>query len=171
MVLQVIKQTILTFFRNFKSRRSSKLLYCFKSYGDFAEWVDFFCWWSCIRKGLRLQPAQQAYLGALELRFKQGGAFTRYWYQFYFKSQTWVYVISLTLIPFLISVVWYSQIWAALYKNDLVETTNAAILARLTESNALDIFTNFLIEFYQYQKSKKVKARPIYPFLLVNRLG
>ena len=34
--------------------------YWFKSYADFAEWVDFDYWWSCIRKGLRLQPAQQA---------------------------------------------------------------------------------------------------------------
>ena len=31
-----------------------------QSYGDFAEWVDFAYWWSCIWKGLRLQPAQQA---------------------------------------------------------------------------------------------------------------
>ena len=31
----------------------------FQSYGDFAEWVDFACWWSFIGKGLRLQPAQQ----------------------------------------------------------------------------------------------------------------
>ena len=28
--------------------------------GDFAEWVDFAYWWSCIGKGLRLHPAQQA---------------------------------------------------------------------------------------------------------------
>ena len=28
----------------------------------FAEWVDFTYWWSFIRKGLRLQPAQQACL-------------------------------------------------------------------------------------------------------------
>ena len=27
---------------------------------DFAEWVGFACWWSCIVKGLRLQPVQQA---------------------------------------------------------------------------------------------------------------
>ena len=32
-----------------------------KSYGDFAEWVDFASWWSCIGKGLRLQPARQAF--------------------------------------------------------------------------------------------------------------
>ena len=30
------------------------------SYGDFAEWMDFAYWWSCIEEGLRLQPAQQA---------------------------------------------------------------------------------------------------------------
>ena len=34
--------------------------YWFKSYSDFAEWVDFAHWWSFIRKGLCLQPAQQA---------------------------------------------------------------------------------------------------------------
>ena len=57
-VLPVIKQTILTFFRDSKSWRASKSLYWFKSYGIFAEWVDFAYWWSCIRKGLCLQPAQ-----------------------------------------------------------------------------------------------------------------
>ena len=45
---------------DFKYQRASKLHYCFKSYGDFAELVDFAYWWSCIGKGLRLQPAQQA---------------------------------------------------------------------------------------------------------------
>ena len=30
-----------------------------KSYGNFAEWVDFASWLSCIEKGLRLQPVQQ----------------------------------------------------------------------------------------------------------------
>ena len=30
------------------------------SYGHFSEAVDFAYWWSCIGKGLRLQPAQQA---------------------------------------------------------------------------------------------------------------
>ena len=39
-----------------------KLLYWFKSYGDFAEWVDFAYWWSFIGKGLHLQPAQPACL-------------------------------------------------------------------------------------------------------------
>ena len=28
------------------------LLYWFKNYGNFDEWVDFSCWWSCIGKGL-----------------------------------------------------------------------------------------------------------------------
>ena len=32
----------------------------FKRKSNFAEWVDFAYWWSCIWKGLRLQPAQQA---------------------------------------------------------------------------------------------------------------
>ena len=40
----------------------SKLHYWFKSYDDFAEWVDFAHWWSSIGKGLRLQPVQQACL-------------------------------------------------------------------------------------------------------------
>ena len=41
------------------SQRASKSHYWFKSYGDFAEWVGFAHWWSCIGKGLHLQPAQQ----------------------------------------------------------------------------------------------------------------
>ena len=43
-----------------KSRRASKLHNWFKSYGDFAEGVDFPNWWSFNGKGLLLQPAQQA---------------------------------------------------------------------------------------------------------------
>ena len=35
-----------------KSWRASKSLYWFKSYGNFAERVDFAYWWSCIGKGL-----------------------------------------------------------------------------------------------------------------------
>ena len=50
-----------------KSHRTSKSHYWFKSYGDFAEWVDFADWWSCIGKGLPLQPAQQACLFDLHL--------------------------------------------------------------------------------------------------------
>ena len=38
------------------------MLNWFKVDGDFAEWVGFAYWWSCIWKGLRLQPAQQACL-------------------------------------------------------------------------------------------------------------
>ena len=34
----------------------------FNSCSDFAEWVHFAYWWSCIEKGLRLQPVQQACL-------------------------------------------------------------------------------------------------------------
>ena len=45
-----------------KSWRASKLHYWFKSYDDFAEWLNFACWWSCIGKGLRLQLAQPACL-------------------------------------------------------------------------------------------------------------
>ena len=33
---------------------------CTTGDGDFDEWVDFAVWWSCIRKGLLLQPAQHA---------------------------------------------------------------------------------------------------------------
>ena len=40
------------FFRDSKSWRASKSLYWFKSYGNFAEWVDFEYWWSCTRNGL-----------------------------------------------------------------------------------------------------------------------
>ena len=36
---------------------ASNLYFLFKSYGNFAEWVDLAYWWSCIGKGLRLQPA------------------------------------------------------------------------------------------------------------------
>jgi hypothetical protein len=48
------------FFKNLKFQRISNPLYWFKSYRDFVEWVDFANWWSCIGKGLRLQPAQLA---------------------------------------------------------------------------------------------------------------
>ena len=43
----------------------------FKSYGDFAELVDFAHWWSFIGKGLLLQPAQQAcfYLDAFRMSY------------------------------------------------------------------------------------------------------
>ena len=34
--------------------RALKALHWFKSYGDFAEWVDFAYWWSFIGKGLCL---------------------------------------------------------------------------------------------------------------------
>ena len=36
------------FFRDSKSGRASKPLYWFKSNGNFAEWVNFAYWWSCI---------------------------------------------------------------------------------------------------------------------------
>ena len=56
------KRDNFTFFSgDSKSQRASKLHYWFKSYGDFAEWVNFANWWRCIGKGLRLQPAQQAF--------------------------------------------------------------------------------------------------------------
>ena len=43
-----------------KLRRASKSHQWFRSYGLFTEGVDLAFWWSCIGKGLRLQPAQQA---------------------------------------------------------------------------------------------------------------
>ena len=43
-----------------KSWKATKLHHWFKSYGHFIEGVDFAYWWSCIGKGLRLQPPQQA---------------------------------------------------------------------------------------------------------------
>ena len=52
MVLPVIQQNTLTFFRCFKYWRASKLLYWVKSYCNFTEWVDLAYWLSCIRKGL-----------------------------------------------------------------------------------------------------------------------
>ena len=48
------------YFTIFMEILNLKLHYWFKSYGDFAEGVDFAHWWSFIGKGLRLQPAQQA---------------------------------------------------------------------------------------------------------------
>ena len=39
----------------------SKLHHWFKSAGNFAEYGVFAYWWSCIRKGLRLQPGQQTF--------------------------------------------------------------------------------------------------------------
>ena len=56
MVLSVIKWTMLPFLGDSKSQRASKSHYWFKSYGEFAEWVNFAYWWSFIGKGV---PAQQ----------------------------------------------------------------------------------------------------------------
>ena len=43
-----------------KSQRALKSHQWFRSYDNFTEGVDLAYWWSCIGKGLRLQPAQQA---------------------------------------------------------------------------------------------------------------
>ena len=52
-----------------KSQMASTSHYWFNSYGNFAEWVGFACWWSCIiRKGLYLQPVQQAFCVAQGLK-------------------------------------------------------------------------------------------------------
>ena len=50
-----------------KSQRISKLLHWFESYGNFAEWVNFAYWISCIGKGQCLQPAHPAcYIGYVQ---------------------------------------------------------------------------------------------------------
>ena len=65
MVLPVIKKTILTFLKGFWILKGIKIAVWVKSYVDFAAWdLD---WWSCIWKGLRLQPAKQACLKLEEL--------------------------------------------------------------------------------------------------------
>ena len=61
MVLPLIKQTIVTLFQRFKILKSIKIA-VLRCYGDFAEWDDFAYWWSFIGKGLRQQPAQQAFI-------------------------------------------------------------------------------------------------------------
>ena len=43
------------------------MLHWFKSYSDFGEQGDFTKWFSCIGKGLRLQPAQLACFYVTEL--------------------------------------------------------------------------------------------------------
>ena len=48
---------------DFKSQRASKSHHWLKNNGHFSEGLDFAYWWSCIRKGLRPQPAQQACFG------------------------------------------------------------------------------------------------------------
>ena len=58
MMLPVIKQTILTFFRDSLSWRAFKLLHWFKSYGDFAELVNFAYWWSVSGLFLYIYPSR-----------------------------------------------------------------------------------------------------------------
>ena len=41
---------MLKFLGYYKSRRASNLHYCFKSNGNFVEWVDFSYWW-CFSSG------------------------------------------------------------------------------------------------------------------------
>ena len=43
-----------------KPQRKSKMHHWLKSYSNFSGGLDFAYWSSCIGKGLRLQPAQQA---------------------------------------------------------------------------------------------------------------
>ena len=45
-----------------ESQTILKSYHWYNSYGDFATCVDFAYWRSCMRKGLRLQPVQQACL-------------------------------------------------------------------------------------------------------------
>ena len=56
------KMDYVSIFGESKSWRASKSLHWFKRYGNFGEWRDFTYWWSCIGRGLCLQPAQQACL-------------------------------------------------------------------------------------------------------------
>ena len=53
---------------------ASKSHHLFKSYGNFAEWVDFAYWWGFIKKGLHMQPAQKAcfYHKTFNLSMKSG---------------------------------------------------------------------------------------------------
>ena len=44
-------QTIFQFLEDSKSQRASKVHYWFKSYSDFAEWVEFAYWWSFSGEG------------------------------------------------------------------------------------------------------------------------
>ena len=60
MVLPVKSNQCYTGLGLFKSQRTYKYLHWLKSYGYYAEWVDFAYWWSCIRKDLRVQLVQQA---------------------------------------------------------------------------------------------------------------
>ena len=52
MVFSVIKQKIFNL-GDSKSKRASKLHYWFKSYRNFAKWVDFAYWWNLGVEGLR----------------------------------------------------------------------------------------------------------------------
>ena len=54
-------------FNNFQG----DLHYWFKSYGNFAEWMNFAYWWSFIGKDLRRQPAQHAC--SMEFRYNTIG--------------------------------------------------------------------------------------------------
>ena len=54
------KDYVPIFFGESPSQRASKSIHWVKSYGNFGEQGDFTKVWSCIKKGLRLQPAQQA---------------------------------------------------------------------------------------------------------------
>ena len=38
---------------HYKSQKLLQSYHWFKNYGDFAEWANFACWWSCIRKGMQ----------------------------------------------------------------------------------------------------------------------
>ena len=48
----------LTGLGHLNSRRTYNMHYWFKSNVNLSEWVDLASWWSCIREGLGLRPAQ-----------------------------------------------------------------------------------------------------------------
>ena len=52
-----------------ESWKASKSHYRFKSYSDFAEWVIFACWWSCIGKGLRSRLVHEKNAVAIPLLY------------------------------------------------------------------------------------------------------
>ena len=82
-----VKNKRLKLVEDYKSWRESKLHTWFKSYGDFAELVDFAYWWRCIRKGLQLQPVQQACIYIIDFIFVSFFCIIlRLYIHFFFKS-------------------------------------------------------------------------------------
>ena len=55
-----IKDYVTMFYEILNLEGHPNCITCLKVTVIFTEWVDFAYWWSCIGKGLRLQPAQHA---------------------------------------------------------------------------------------------------------------